>query len=299
VVVEALRPGLSPRLVVIDVAHVRTLADVFDELPPVLVHESTMTVIDGLHRVEAARLLGRPRLAARMLGSSEEDAFVHAVHANVRHGKPLLAREREAAACRILVSHPQWSDRLISQACGLAARTVAQLRLRATDDEQQLRGRIGRDSRVRAADPAALRLRAAEGIDAEPAASARDVAARVGASQATVLDVRRRLRRGESPLPPRLQPRVVDPSEVVSEPEAPVPARVPAWSDDRALLAAADLADWLTGHEITEDDVGRVAGIVPIGRVFVVVEEARTYARRWTELANQLEKRAREQTRRT
>jgi len=102
--------------------------------------------------------------------------------------------ERETAAQRILELVPSWSDRRIAVVSGLSPKTVARLRSRATVDSAQLRARLGRDGRLRPVDPAEVRRRAAEVVRKEPEASTRSIAARTGASQATVRDVRHRPR---------------------------------------------------------------------------------------------------------
>ena len=53
---EALEPADSPRLNGIDVEHVRRLAQGDAVLPPILVDRSTRRVIDGAHRIAAARM---------------------------------------------------------------------------------------------------------------------------------------------------------------------------------------------------------------------------------------------------
>jgi ParB-like chromosome segregation protein Spo0J len=64
VALSSLRLKLSPRLETRDADHIRVLAGVFDELPPILVHSPTHQVIDGTHRVLAARQLGRSTVRA-------------------------------------------------------------------------------------------------------------------------------------------------------------------------------------------------------------------------------------------
>ena len=58
---------------------------------------------------------------------SEKDAFVLAVESNVQHGLLLTLSDRTAAAGRIVNSHPEWSDRAVAAATGLAAKTVVRI----------------------------------------------------------------------------------------------------------------------------------------------------------------------------
>ncbi len=64
--------------------HSRLLAELNDNLPPILVHRRTMRVIDGMHRVRAAQLRGRSHIAAGFFDGSERDAFVLAVREKCR-----------------------------------------------------------------------------------------------------------------------------------------------------------------------------------------------------------------------
>ena len=86
----------SPRDIRVDEDHVLALAEVLDRLPPVVVDKRTMKVIDGVHRVEASRRLGRTEIRALFFSGSETEALVVAVQANIRHGKPLSRSERQA-----------------------------------------------------------------------------------------------------------------------------------------------------------------------------------------------------------
>ncbi|MFD9209878.1 ParB/RepB/Spo0J family partition protein [Streptomyces sioyaensis] len=200
--IASLLPATSPRLGGEDAGHVRALAGSDATLPPIIVHRGTMRVVDGMHRLRAAVLLGQERLPVRFFEGSEQDAFVLAVELNVKHGLPLSTADRAAAATRILRSHPQWSDRAIAAAAGLSARTVCAIRQRTEGAQPQAGSRVGRDGRVRPLSTAAARRQASEFIAEHPAASLREVAAAVGISPGTVRDVRNRLLRGEDPVPP-------------------------------------------------------------------------------------------------
>ena len=144
--ISQLRTGMSPRLRTEDVEHARALAEVYEQLPPILVHAETSTVVDGAHRLLAARLLRRDRVRAVFFHGTAADAVVEAVRHNVTHGKPLSLHEREAAAAQIVRDHPDWSDRRIATCCGLSPTTVGKLRARvgAAADE-----RVGADGRRR------------------------------------------------------------------------------------------------------------------------------------------------------
>jgi ParB-like chromosome segregation protein Spo0J len=201
--VLSLRPADSPRLNGEDKAHIARLAETESALPPILVDRRTMRVIDGMHRLMAASLQGRETIDVMFFDGSKADVFLRAVQENVAHGLPLSQADRRAAAERIIASHPHLSDRAIGHSAGLAAKTVAAIRKNSSEEITQSNARVGRDGRVRPLDSGAGRRRAAELLTRQPYASLRDVARAAGISPATVLDVRKRLERGQSPVPER------------------------------------------------------------------------------------------------
>ncbi|MFE7636810.1 MULTISPECIES: hypothetical protein [unclassified Kitasatospora] len=115
-------------------------------------------------------------------------------------GRPAERAARAEAALRILQAHPSLSDRAVAESTGLGARTVAELR-RLSESVAESGFRIGRDGKSRPLNGAAGRLRVAELLGENPKASLRQLARTAGVSPATALDVRRRLERGEEPVP--------------------------------------------------------------------------------------------------
>jgi hypothetical protein len=183
--VALLQPGESPRLKGESKAHiVRLLAAT--GIPPIIVHRSTMGIIDGRARVAAARCRHQDTIAARFFeGSSTEEAFVLGVVANLTtHGRPLSRQDRNADAARILQMYPGWSDHVIAATAGLSPPTVAAIRGCSTKNSFQLNTRRGRDGKNRPVD-------ANEGR--------REVARRAGVSVGTAHDVRCRLKQGVDP----------------------------------------------------------------------------------------------------
>lgn len=194
----------SPRLSGENWEHVQALAATGADLPPIIVHHPSMRVIDGVHRVSVARMQGQEKISAKFFYGDEADAFVLAVKSNIAHGLPLSLADRKAAAQRIVRSHPEWSDRMIAAVSGLAAKTIAEIRVRTGDSWPQGDERIGRDGRSRPVDWASGRLLASNLITNNPGLSLRQVAREAGISPETVRDVRNRLRNGEAPVPARL-----------------------------------------------------------------------------------------------
>ena len=201
--VEDVLPADSPRLQGEDIGHIRSLAEIMDELPPILVHRKTMRVIDGMHRLKAAILRGERTIEATFFDGDDAEAFVMAVKANIQHGLPLSLSDRKAAAARIIRSSPHRSDRAIAEVSGLSAKTVGAIRWDAAAALPEVRHRVGRDGRARPLSTVEGRRFASELITLNPESSSREIARKAGISPSTVRDVRDRLRRGEDPAPAR------------------------------------------------------------------------------------------------
>ncbi len=301
--VLSLRPGDSPRLDGEDKAHIAWLAETEAPLPPILVDRRSMRVIDGMHRLLAASVKGQETIDVEFFDGNTEDAFLRAVEANVTHGLPLSQADRRAAAARIIVSHPHFSDRAIGESTGLAARTVASLRRRSTDEVPQLNARVGRDGRVRPLDRMAGRRRVAELLTGHPRASLRQVARAAGVSPATASDVRRRLERGEEP---GTSPAAGAGEAGAGPPEAGRPIRQVV-----RLSAASELERLSRDPSLRHNEQGRrllrllqhnaveprdwsgVAAAVPPHCTVAVMQLARQYAQMWQSFARELDDRVR------
>jgi ParB-like chromosome segregation protein Spo0J len=172
----------------------------FCELPPILVQRNSLRVIDGTHRLEAAKARGERFIRARVINCADNAAYILAVRANTSHGLPLSRADRAASARRILGWHPDWSDCAIGINTGLSAKTVARIRRESADEIQQFTKRLGRDGKRRPVTALEGRKRAAEYIAARPEASLREVARETDVSLGTVQDVRARMRRGLDPV---------------------------------------------------------------------------------------------------
>ena len=201
VTTSSLRMGRSPRERGIDHAHVDLLAEVPESWPPIVVSRRDRAVIDGQHRVAAAKQLGLKRLRAVYFDGSTDDAYVEFVRCNVGHGLALTLDERRAAVRRILLTHPDLSDRGVASVCGLSPKTVARLRRAAdggsgTPETTRGKKRVGRDGRQRPVDPSAARARIAKELERRPDASLRAIASTVGVSPETVRSMREKLRTG-------------------------------------------------------------------------------------------------------
>ncbi|WP_017539658.1 ParB/RepB/Spo0J family partition protein [Nocardiopsis halophila] len=316
VLIETVREGWSPRLSGIDEDHARLLAEAPGELPPIVVHRPTMRVVDGAHRLRAARIAGCSTIEVTWFDGSEAEASILAVESNVRHGLPLTLADRKEAARRILRTRPEWSDRSIAARTGLSDKTVGALRRRAEADGPEEAGdapasRVGRDGRVRALDAVERRLKCREVLaELGEGASLRQVAEAAGVSVETARDVRDKLRRGEGPLPPRLagtptqRTRPSGPSRPRGRgPRQPAPPRGKRPVDLFALLDSLrkdpalrysregrTVIRWLETRVLREEEV-RIAQQAPAHRATQIAAVARACAVSWNAIATELETR--------
>ncbi|GAA1267378.1 hypothetical protein GCM10009665_65290 [Kitasatospora nipponensis] len=196
--IDSVLPGQSPRFGAEDENHIRRLAETDAELPAIVVHRSTMRVIDGMHRLRAAHLKGERTIAVEFFDGTDAAAYILGVQANVTHGLPLSLAERKEAARRIVALQPELADRAVAQLTGLAAATVSAIRKRAGAEE--LGARLGRDGRLRPVNADEGRRRAVEVIREYPDASLREIAQAARVSLGTAHDIRARLERGEDPV---------------------------------------------------------------------------------------------------
>ncbi|WP_262703258.1 MULTISPECIES: ParB/RepB/Spo0J family partition protein [Streptomyces] len=206
VALRALSIAGSPRSTIESPDHTRALAELDGQLPPILVHRDSMTVIDGIHRLRAAELQGRTHIDVRYFEGTAADGRLLAVALNVAHGLPLSLEERTTAAQRILTLHPEWSDRSVASLAGLSPKKAADIRRSIFGGTVAGDKRMGRDGRARPLDPSQGRALAAFLLKENPTASLRQIAKEVGISPTTVADVRDRIARGESPALPEALP---------------------------------------------------------------------------------------------
>lgn len=294
--IEELVSMESPRVSGIDLDHTQLLADLPGQTPPIWVHRGTGRVVDGMHRVAAARLRGESRIRARYLRGTVEDAFLWAVRVNVEHGLPLNAADRRAAASRIIDTHPHLSDRRIARIAGLAPATVGLLRAGLSNRHGQSTVRIGEDGRAHPLNAVQGRLAASRIIKERPEASLREIAREAGISVGTARDVRLRLAAGQDPVPERnrgesaqaarhaAQPRI-DPSVDVEE-QLKVLRRDPAL---RYTDSGRTFLQWLSSHVITVDEWRVAAAVLPThcgGRIAAIARECSLV---WARLADEAE----------
>ncbi|WP_409180827.1 streptomycin biosynthesis protein [Amycolatopsis sp. VS8301801F10] len=278
----------SPRLEGEDPKHVEVLAGTGARLPPVLVHRATMRVIDGVHRVLAARRRGDTEISVTYFDGTDFEAFVRSVQSNVRHGLPLSRADREAAAVRILKSGAAWSDRAVAEVTGLSAPTVAAIRSRATGNSSQSHARMGKDGRIRPLTTAEGRRAAARIIAERPDAPLREIASKAGISTGTARDVRDRLRRGDDPVPLKYAKARLPPEPPRQDAAVPDLQGLRKDPSLRFNAVARTLLQWLSICDIDDDQRHHLIQGLPEYRRDNFAELALVCAERWKNLAREL-----------
>ncbi|MEU1376064.1 ParB/RepB/Spo0J family partition protein [Streptomyces triculaminicus] len=294
----------SPRLGGLSREHVEVLAQC--DIEPILVHRATRRVVDGMHRLQAARLRGENLIPVRYLDGPVSEVFLHSVMANVAHGLPLTLKDRKAAAGRILVSHPDLSDRAIGRIAGLSPKTVGVVRRASTEEVPQSKVRVGTDGRSRPLD-AARRREAARAFLAEHAgATLHEIAASAGVSISTACEIRQRVRRGEQdeqhpPLPrmraapelrDRNRPGSAGPPTDGQRTENGRVQRIETLAKDPSLRLTESgraLLRWLNERAPDLEAGRQLMAAVPLHCAVAVADLADTYAREWQRFARALD----------
>lgn len=302
--ISAIRLGASPRLDGENPEHSMALAEVQDELPPIVVHRQTMRVIDGVHRLSAARMRSRREIRARFYDGDEEAAWVIGLKLNMAHGLPLTLADRKAVASQILTGHPDWSDRSIAAASGLAPSTVASVRGSIAGKIGRPRARVGRDGRVRPLSSAEARRHAGALLSGNPGASLREIARKAGIAPATVRDVQQQLHRssaaGLSRAVPETDRRTPHSRKKRRLNGTQRPAREARCIVDilrrdpsmRLKESGRSLLTWLDAHVVGAADLPCLADNIPPHCVGLLAELAHACGREWIAFAEELQRRA-------
>jgi ParB-like chromosome segregation protein Spo0J len=298
---DTLEPADSPRSDGISAEHVRSLAEAEAELPPILVQRSTRRVIDGMHRLAAARQRGESVIQARFVDCTAEDAFVLAVATNISGGLPLPSADRRAAAARIMRQRPEASDRLIAELAGLTPKVVGGIRRQASETLPNPARRMGRDGRLRPLNPSDGRRIASQILEADPDASLREIAKRAGISIGTAHDVREKIRRGSDPISPKSRTcshcGTTSRSTPVADDNVDFDLILRRLRRDPALRYSQSgraLLAWLSSPRLlSPEDWQEIAATIPPHCSFDIIQIARGCAQVWSEFATELAKRNR------
>lgn len=289
--VDDLSGAYSPRILGQSKEHVEAIAAVPQEdFPPILVHRETMRVIDGSHRLTAARIRGEKRIPVKFFCGNEADAFVLAVKSNVKHGLPLSLADRRLATERIILSHQHWSDRMIASVTGLGARTVSEIRERIFGQTPWDESRVGQDGRMRPVNASEGRALASKLMMEDPSLSLRQVSQAAGISPETARDVRKRLQRGEEPTIKR--PKKKRPTDVKYTSDAEITAMMERLKADPALRYTEDgrvLLRLLHANLMAVAEWRKITENVPLHCSNIVMDLAISCSRRWLQFAELLE----------
>ena len=291
------RPGVRLRTGKLNRNHLDAIVMSDGDWPPVVIRRADMTIVDGHYRYMAACQLGHTHIDCVYFDGREDSAFLEALRRNRDHGLPLSFRDREAAAREVMKFHPDWSDRRLGAACGLAPGTVGRIRSAvhgATGQDCQLNIRVGRDGRRRPVDPNESRIRVISALRAQPEASLREIARVARVSPATVRAVRAASGSVERHAPDERPVEDDHRIELVPEP-APDICQPLGWVPDAAVVSTTEgenFAKWFERTNLGEEWRAMLSGI-PFSRVYEVADEARRRASAWQEFANSVEARAR------
>jgi hypothetical protein len=306
--IESVLPGPPLRDGGLDRDHVTVLRELNGDWPPIVVTRADRVVVDGHHRVAAARLLGLRTITGVVFEGTEEEAYLEAVRLNVSHGLPLTIVERKSAASRILGRNPEWSDRRIAKVCGVSPHTIRSLRttvLPAGDED--LTGRVGTDDRIRVVRPKARRQQIVDAVRSHPDQSLRMIARAVGSSPETVRRIRRREAgpgpeqesgcgaREDTAGPEGAQESHAHPTTTEGVAVGPADRVAGRWRTDVALRSTPtglEFASWFEGTNV-DTCLRSYVGAVPLSRVYEVADEARRRGVAWIEFSRAVEERAR------
>ncbi len=118
--------ALNPRLHGVDQEVVEFYAGIYQEVvwPPIAVDKATMKLLDGWHRVEAAKRAGVYSLPVLWVESKDDEQFAHAVKFNLGHGLRLSREERLKAVAKL--AREGWTPERIVEFLGCTPILVKQ-----------------------------------------------------------------------------------------------------------------------------------------------------------------------------
>ena len=100
-------------------------------MPPIIVYRvpnKGCLLVDGFHRVTAAKKAGLKTINADVKNGSYDDAVLAAATANVKHGMPLSQEERKKVVKVFLKMHPERTNRWIAEDVGVSVHNVQKIR---------------------------------------------------------------------------------------------------------------------------------------------------------------------------
>jgi len=139
--------------------------DAILELNPIVVFEtpSGLLLVDGFHRIAAAKQLNWEKVKVEKHKGSTQDALAYACLANLKHGKPLTLKEKKRAICGYLKLNVVLSNVQIGLDVGVSDVTILNYRreLEAKGEIQPQETRLGADNKI-------YELPASKTLEADP-----------------------------------------------------------------------------------------------------------------------------------
>jgi len=234
--------SLNPRRQAVDPDVVDHYASIFKETiwPPILVHRGTNKLLDGWHRVEAAKRAGVYTLPVLWADCTEEELFILAVKANLQHGLRLTREERYQAIARL--QRESWTPERIAEVLGCALGMVDR-----TEKAEDLRIKY----KVKSHPAAALPIESLVEITKLPEEFQDEIVELACEVEAAPADLRRTVRavkKGEVETPQDIRRTMTDPEFLKAR-----KAAMPALADGNWLINFATVIDQMesTSFKIT------------------------------------------------
>lgn len=121
-----MRDGLDKKLIA---QYKENLGSIVGENPIVVFDTpNSLLLVDGFHRLAAARQLNWATIPTQIRKGSVQDAFAYACLANLRHGKPLKTKERKKAISEYIKINVQLSNVQIANQVGVHDTTIMRYR---------------------------------------------------------------------------------------------------------------------------------------------------------------------------
>ncbi|HEX2949112.1 MAG TPA: ParB/RepB/Spo0J family partition protein [Armatimonadota bacterium] len=252
---------LNPRLDGVDTDVVEYYASIFKDVvwPPILVDRATNKLLDGWHRVEAAKRAGVYTLPVQWVDAKEEELFALAVKANLGHGVHLRKEERYKAIARM--QREGWTNERIAEFlnCSLAMTNK-------TEKAEDLRIKFKVDQHPGAALPIETLVEVTR-LPQEYHEEIAELACEVEAVPADVRRTVRAIKKGEVETPQDIRRMMTDPEFAKAK-----KAGAPTVDGDNWLMTFATLADQLETTQISITPMEHEAAVALFKRVRLWVD---------------------------
>ena len=248
--------SLNPRLGGVDQEVVEFYASIYRDVvwPPIWVHRQSHKLLDGWHRVEAAKHAGVYSLVVHWVEAKEEELFALAVKANLGHGMRLNKEERYKAIVRL--QREAWTHERIAGFFGCSLKMVAN-----TEKAEDLRAKFKVSDHPGASLPTESLVEITR-LSPEYHDEVAELASEVEAAPADVRRAVRAIKKGEVESTRDIRRMMTDPEFAKAK-----KAGVPALDSGDWLLTFATLADQLENARIAIAPMEREAAVALFRRV--------------------------------